>query len=271
MLKSTDLLFDNQVASITQGLRNEYRRKIQSITTEVNIDLICEFITVIKTEANISDKYRVTYICLLCWFSRFHNDKDPKQMVRADIVAYLDHLRKNEVKDPLHKWICTYNLHLVMLTRFFRWLYYPDIKQSERPKPPCLANIPQLRRKEKSIYKPTDLWSYEDDLLFFKYCTSKRDRCYHAISRDTSCRPHEILKIRIKDVVFKMIGDRQYAEVLVNGKTGSRNIPLINSIPYLKDWLDDHPLRGNPNAPLICGYSKSVGRFYFFHHECDLL
>jgi integrase/recombinase XerD len=57
----------------------------------------------------------------------------------------------------------------------------------------------------------------------------------HAVSRDLSCRPHELLKLRIKDVVFKMAGDRQYAEILVSGKTGQRHIPLINSIPYLKD------------------------------------
>ena len=98
------------------------------------------------------------------------------------------------------------------------------------------------------------------DLLFLKYCPSKRDRCYHAVSRDLSCRPHELLKLRIKDVVFKMAGDRQYAEILLSGKTGQRHIPLINSIPYLKDWLDDHPVSGNPNSPLICGFGKSLGR-----------
>jgi integrase/recombinase XerD len=81
------------------------------------------------------------------------------------------------------------------------------------------------------------------------------------ISRDTGCRPHEILNIKIKDVLFKnAAGSRQYAEVIVNGKTGSRHIPLINSLPYIKDWLDEHPQQGNPNAPLICGYSKSLGR-----------
>jgi integrase/recombinase XerD len=57
------------------------------------------------------------------------------------------------------------------------------------------------------------------------------------VSRDLSCRPHEILRLRIKDIFFKSTPDNnQYAEVLVNGKTGSRHIPLINSIPYLKDY-----------------------------------
>jgi hypothetical protein len=42
-------------------------------------------------------------------------------------------------------------------------------------------------------------------------------------------------------------GNYQYAEVLVNGKTGSRTILLFNSIPFIKGWLDDHPQMTNPN------------------------
>jgi integrase len=99
-----------------------------------------------------------------------------------------------------------------------------------RPKPPVIENIGRLKRKELSIYKPTDLWSEEDDKLLLKYCPSKRIKCYHMVSRDTSCRPHEILKLKIKDIMFKTSGNYQYAEVLVNGKTGSRHIPLIPSL-----------------------------------------
>ena len=116
-------------------------------------------------------------------------------------------------------------------------LYYSGIEPGKRPRPSVVENIPQLKRKEQSIYKPSDLWTAEDDLLFLKYCPSKRDRCYHAISRDLSCRPHEILKLKIKDIAFKTIGSYQYVDVVVNGKTGTRPIPLINSIPYLKAAL----------------------------------
>ena len=52
-------------------------------------------------------------------------------------------------------------------------------------KPEVIENLKQLKRKEKSIYKPTDLWTQEDDQLFLKYCHSTRERCYHMISRDT--------------------------------------------------------------------------------------
>jgi integrase len=140
-------------------------------------------------------------------------------------------------------------------------LYSPDIEQKKRPKPSIIENIPQLKRKEKSIYKPTDLWTPEDDSLFLKYCPNARDRCFHAMSRDSAARPHELLKLRIKDVVFKLKPDKkQYTEILVNGKTGTRHIPLIDSIPYIKDWISQHPQGGNPNGILLCGFGKSLNK-----------
>src|SRR5437899_8241660 len=171
-------------------------------------------------------------------------------MTREDILLYLDKCRKLENEDPLHKWIGTYNSRRVVLFRFFKWQYYPNVPNPDKRnelsnslrKPDCIMDIPQLKRKEISCYKPSDLWSQQDDLLFLKWVTNKRDRCYHTMARDLSARPYEILNLKIKDIVFKTTADnKQYAEVLVNGKTGTRHIPLIQSIPYIKDWLSDHP------------------------------
>src|SRR5919199_109073 len=42
---------------------------------------------------------------------------------------------------------------------------------------------------------------------------------------------------------------------------GSRHIPLIQSIPYVKDWLSNHPSRNNPNSPLFVGLGRnSMGK-----------
>jgi integrase len=214
-----------------------------------------------KNEINLSDNYRKLNIYVLYKISKFFdNAKSYKEFVRDDLLQYLDSLRRPEALDPLHKWIGTYNTYRTLFIRFFKWLYYTDIEPHKRPKPSITENIQPLKRREQSIYKPSDLWTLEDDLLFLKYCPSAREKCYHTISRDLSCRPHEILKLRLKDIHFKNSGDYQYAKVLLNGKTGSRNIPLISSIPYLKDWIDQHPQAGNPNSPLICGQGKSLGR-----------
>jgi integrase len=232
-----------------------YYQKLLASQSPDNIQIICDYIAALHEEINPSLSYRKDQLALLCHFAQI-SKKVFRDITRPDIIQYLDSIRRTEEADPLHKWVGTYNLRRTYLHRFFKWLYYPEIEPKKRPTPEVMKDIPRLKRKEQSIYKPTDLWTQDDDLLFLKYCPNTRDRCYHTISRDLSARPDEILKLKIKDIVFKTNGNNQYAEVLVNGKTGSRPIPLINSIPYVKDWLDQHPQRGNPNAYLIPSFDK---------------
>ena len=125
-----------------------------------------------------------------------------------------------------------------------------------------MRNISQLKRLEHTIIKPTDLWTAEDLTLFLRYCPSKRDKAYFTVAMDSSCRPDEILKLRIRDIIFKTSGNANlYAEIVVNGKTGNRSIPLFASIPYVKDWIDDHPQGRNPNAFLIPSFDRHHKRF----------
>ncbi len=232
---------------------------ITATATKANEEIINEYFDAMLTEINPSINYRKINRNTLNKLSCFHKDKPFANMKREDIISYLNSLRKSEDIDPLHKWIGTYNLHVGNLIRFFKWLYNPTKGMADRPKPDVISNIPKLRRKEQSVYKPSDLWTLEDDLVFLKWCPNTRDRCYHAISRDLSARPQEILDLRIKDVVFKQVDNKHYAEVLVNGKTGSRHLPLIDSLPYLKEWVDKHPQRNNKNACLICSMNRSSG------------
>ncbi|MGA7543174.1 MAG: hypothetical protein WBW34_08955, partial [Nitrososphaeraceae archaeon] len=231
--QSQSAILDRKIDEISAGLQASFNRNLRSIS-EANAVTIINYITTMKTEINLSDSYRKDLIQLLSKFSRYCDNRPFKDFTRVDVINYLETYRKTETQDSLHKWIGTYNIFRIHLIRFFKWHYYPDTEPSKRAKPSVVENIAQLKRKEKSIYKPSDLWIQQDDLLFLKYCTTKREKCYHAISRDTSCRPHEIVKLKIRDIVFKTTGKSQYAEALVNGKTGTRPIPLIDSIPYLK-------------------------------------
>jgi integrase len=235
--------------------------------SEENALTVSDYIIVMKREINPRINYKRSTMQIIAELSKTIGiEKKFIDMTRDDLLSYLDKCRKPENKDPLHKWIGSYNTKLVALSRFFKWLHYPGVddpkKRSElsarERKPDCIIGIRQLKRKEISCYKPSDLWSQEDDLLFLKWVTSKRDRCYHTMARDLSARPYEILNLKIKDIVFRTTADgKQYAEVLVNGKTGARHIPLIQSIPYIKDWLSNHPSKNNPNTLLFVGLGRN--------------
>jgi len=54
------------------------------------------------------------------------------------------------------------------------------------------------------------------------------------------------------DVTVGDIEDRKHGmKITIDGKTGSRRLPLVESVPYLSKWLNEHP---NPekDAPLWC-------------------
>jgi hypothetical protein len=86
-------------------------------------------------------------------------------------------------EDPLHKWIGSYNIKRITLIRFFKWLYYTNIdspaKRNElsaaERKPDCIMGIPQLKIKETSCYKPSDLWTQEDKLHMCHQSKSKKN------------------------------------------------------------------------------------------------
>ena len=246
------------IEQVTEGLHRYVFKQLSQLVTIENAAIIAEHIECQKTEINLSDKYRHTVITCLITFIKYFKGKNFRRLSKFDVINYLDSLRKSEDVDPSHKWMGTYNLRRRIFLKFFKWLYYPTKDATKRPIPGGMRGISSVRRKEQSIYKPDDLWTLEDEHLFLGYCSDKRIRCYHVIARDTSARPSEILKLRAREVNFKLAGDKTYAEISVNGKTGSRIIPLFSSIPFIKDWINDHPQPGNPNAFLIPSLNRAT-------------
>jgi hypothetical protein len=122
---------------------------------------------------NPSQNYKKMQIQALVELSDYLQQKPFKQLTTEDVLSFLDKFRKTVDKDPLHKWIGTYNLKREILRQFFTWLNDPFTERSRRSRPKIMENIPQFKRKKISIYKPSNLWTEQDD----------------ALSRDSSYRP----------------------------------------------------------------------------------
>ena len=259
-------LLDRKIDSITKGCSKLYFNKILKKLVEKNSEnanIICDYINAEETELNIKNSTKESRIKVLVWLSNFYNDtKSFKQITKQDILDYLNSLRKSTSEDISQRWIGSYNGRQIILSKFFRWLCNPDESdQRRRLTPPCMKGIKQLPRKEKTPYKPSDLWESREHAIFLKYCPSIRDKCYHSLANDMSARPHEILNLKIKDIVFKVTDEgKQYAEVVIKGgKTRPRTIPLIDSIPYVKDLIsNNHPSGGNIDSWLFVSHSNTT-------------
>ena len=158
------------------------------------------------------------------------------QVTKEDILNYMKFKRvEQEVMQS------TLNAYLINIRAFFKWLYqtdeYPDVVKGIKPK-----------RYVKAI-KEEDLITKDDMESFLKALGNSRDRALLMLIWDSGARLRcEILTAKIKNLIFDEYG----ARLSVEGKTGHRNIRLIESVPYLKKWIDDeHPSADDPEAPLF--------------------
>ena len=241
------------IDQITTGLSKPYFRSILNklqLRNKENAEIICKYILVEQVEINIKNSTKEGKIKILVWLSNFFNDdKKYEEMTKQDILLYLNNLRKPQFQG--NGWINSYNNRQMIFLKFFKWLYNqnePDL--TKRSTPACMFGVKRLSKREKTTYRPSDIWDERDISVFLKYCPNKRDRCYYAMAFDMSARPHEILSLRFKDIKFCYTDDnKQYVEVKIpDGKTGSRITVLIDSIPYLKEWLLEHPHCDIPDA-----------------------
>jgi hypothetical protein len=160
-----DYDYDKKLKLVTTGLRDFYTTLLKK-QSDQNVSTIVDYLLALNTEINPSLTYKADKLRTLCYLSAFCKQKPFTKMTRDDILSYLDSIKKSEESDPLHEWIGTYNIRRVHFLRFFKWLYHPNLEPGKRPTPKIMENISQFKRKEQSIYKPTDLWTEEDDALY---------------------------------------------------------------------------------------------------------
>ena len=141
-------LLDRRIEVTAAGLPYSYAKQLYSISKD-NAATIIDYIAAMNSEVNLSDNYRKDVIELLFRFSKYNDNKPFKDLIRTNIIGFLETYRKTEAQDPMHKWIGTYNIFRIHLLRFFKWLYYPDIEPNKRPKPSMLDKYCSTAQKRK--------------------------------------------------------------------------------------------------------------------------
>lgn len=88
--------------------------------------------------------------------------------------------------------------------------------------------------------------------------TNPRDAALLAVAWDAGPRSGELQELTIGDVYDREIGK----EIRVDGKTGPREVSITNAVPYLQQWLNQHPGGDDPDAPLWSKLKQSEGISY---------
>ena len=133
----------------------------------------------------------------------------------------------------------TKHTYKAMIKRFWKWL-----KGVDKVYPEEEEWIKVQTGREKRL--PEELLSEEEIKRMVEAADNLRDKALISVLYESGCRIGEILTLKIRHVEPNEYGSK----IIVRGKTGMRKILLISSAPYLATWMNSHPFKDDPDAPL---------------------
>src|SRR2546425_2399319 len=154
---------------------------------------------------------------------------------KENIVELVSRIEGLEVGDY------TKHDYKVIIKKFYQWLRQYD----DGEYPPEVKWIKDARKPQSKLTK-SDLLTFDDVTRLVNATVNIRDKALMLVLMESGRRIGEILTLRIGDVEFDDVG----AKLHVNGKTGNDFSRIISSSVALAQWLDNHPMRDNPKAPI---------------------
>jgi len=196
-------------------------------------NLVKEYIEYLLS-TSISERRCKKIFCVLKTIKELFLKKNFKDITQEDIKKTIIEIDSF----PKYKNWTKYDKKVV-LKKFLRWINKQYGKNLD-------ISFIKCSQKNNSNKLPEELLTIEEVEKLISVCDNIRDKCFISILYESGARIGELISLKIKDIQFDQYG----AILIVNGKTGMRRIRVVGSAPYLRDYLDSHPFKHDPNYPL---------------------
>ncbi len=103
---------------------------------------------------------------------------------------------------------------------------------------------------------PEEFLTSEDVKRLIGVAEEVRDKALISMLWETGARLSEIYELKVGSFTDWKEGKK----VIINGFTGERKLPLIESVSVLDDWLSTHPRNDHPDEPLWCWTDQEEGK-----------
>ena len=170
--------------------------------------------------------------------------KDWSEVTKSDIDEVIFKIMSMYGNEKGQETNYTYD-HKKVLKLFFRWFKLGSRDFKDVGDPPETKGV-KSRQVKDYLVREELLTDLEYRMLMQAAEKNYRVKALIAVHYEAGTRPSELLSLRLKHVQFDKFG----AIISVDGKTGPRKIRILKSIPYLREWINVHPFKGQPDAPL---------------------
>ncbi|WP_317136228.1 tyrosine-type recombinase/integrase [Methanochimaera problematica] len=101
-------------------------------------------------------------------------------------------------------------------------------------------------KKPRNGRKEMPQW--EDIKIILEYESNPRDKAVIMLLWDSGLRISELTALTIGDITY--LEDSAVVHVR-DGKTGPRDVPIIDSLPYIQRWIEYHNFKDDLKSPLF--------------------
>jgi integrase len=220
------------------------RTKIQLDKSNISIhnkNLISDFDRTCSIE-KLTKARKIKIIQSLIIFAASYLKKDYGKATKDDLK---NAILKIETRDDLSPW--TKESYKAIIKKFYKWMAFGDDYKS-RIEYPEIVNWLRvgIQRKEKPQVQASDILTEREIEKLIQAAEHPRDKAFISMLYELGARISEIGNLKIKDIT-----QDNYSHIIdLTGKTGHRTPRIVISSNYLTNWLNSHPLSGEPNAPL---------------------
>jgi len=233
-------------------LERAFAKIKESSINKINKSLILHFLEDCIVQG-LSKPRIIKYAHTLLQISRLIN-KPFLEVRKNDIVCVVKEIESRNYSD----W--TKRDYKIIIKRFFKWLRQTEDYPEE-------VGWIKAKVRNNNMF-PEELLTEDEVKEMVEVASNPRDRAFILILYESGCRIGEILSLRIRNVQFDEYG----AQLIVNGKTGGRRVRILLSQAELASWMNIHPLRNDPNAPLwITLGTNSRNSILKYRTACEIL
>jgi len=189
--------------------------------------------------------------------------KDYKEVTKEDITNYLSWVNNNHSGG-------TPTLIAINLKCFFKWFYenYMEWKpRFQQDYPELVSWIKTSSNNNNGHLLPEEILTLDEIKSLVEHSTSLRNKALIMLLYDGALRIGEALNLKIKNLVFDEYGG--YI-IIPKSKTGMRKVRLVDSIPFLKEYINqEHPTKDNPETFLFVGVESKGSKIFSLGKQLD--
>lgn len=192
-----------------------------------------EYLRLFLEGRGLSKTTERNYMMVLGWLDKFVGGRDFKDLTEDDMRAFMRLHEENKAS--------TRTLYVTLFKKFFQWLH----KYRRYTYPECVDWMLRAPLRQRlPVMSSNDLLTEDEVKRLIEASNCTRDRALWITLYEGGLRIGEALSMKVGSVAF----EKTCSSAVVDGKTGQRMAIFVQATPFLREWLNVHPERNNPDA-----------------------